>query len=241
MPTRYFSVLLVLMLSLPYSAAAQSLNDMVASLRADYVAAFNAANAARVASFYAEDALYISPSADRVEGRNAIELYIHSAMRQGLSNLTLRPTETRQIGDAVYDLGTYTMTEPGSGGQGTTTSGDYLVLLRRAGNNRLEIVRQISNRRDEPARAGRAPATARDEDEDDEMMAGTGMMQGGRGDHETMHPPGRAAHFAFRFGRAAFRIKCANEESMRACVEATMSLLDKLHAIRPPESRQPPR
>ena len=83
MPTRYFSVLLGLMLSLPCSAAAQSLNDMVASLRADYVAAFNAADAARLASLYAEDALYMSPSADRVEGRSAIELYTRSAMRQG--------------------------------------------------------------------------------------------------------------------------------------------------------------
>ena len=49
----------------------------------NYVAAFNAANAACVASFYAEDALYISPSADRVEERSAIELYTRSAMRQG--------------------------------------------------------------------------------------------------------------------------------------------------------------
>ncbi len=47
----------------------------------NYVAAFNAANAACVASFYAEDALYISPSADRVEER--VELYTRSAMRQG--------------------------------------------------------------------------------------------------------------------------------------------------------------
>ena len=65
------------------SAGAQSLQDTVARLRADYVAAFNAGDAARLASFYAEDAVYMSPSAERVEGRSAIELHTRSAMSVG--------------------------------------------------------------------------------------------------------------------------------------------------------------
>ena len=47
------------------------------------MAAFNAGDAARLAGFYAEDAVYVSPSAERVEGRSAIELHTRSAMSVG--------------------------------------------------------------------------------------------------------------------------------------------------------------
>ena len=47
------------------------------------MAVFNAAEATRVASLYAEDAVYMSPSAERVEGRSTIELYTRSAMPVG--------------------------------------------------------------------------------------------------------------------------------------------------------------
>ncbi len=43
-------------------------------------------------------------------------------------------------------------------------------------------------------------------------------------------PPSKAAHFNFRKGDARVDIKCADDEPMKACVDAGMALLDKLAA-----------
>jgi hypothetical protein len=74
------------------------------------------------------------------------------------------------------------------------------------------------------------------------------MMRGGpvphEGPHEGPHgpwmmrhmmemhrpPPSKAAHFRFRKGDAMVDIKCADDEPMKACVDAGSALLDKLAA-----------
>ncbi len=45
-----------------------------------------------------------------------------------------------------------------------------------------------------------------------------------------MHPPSKAAQFRFRKGDAMVDIKCADDEPMKACVDAGSALLDKLAA-----------
>lgn len=54
---------------------------------------------------------------------------------------------------------------------------------------------------------------------------GPGMMQAM---HEMHHRESKAAHFRFRKGDAMVDIKCAEDEPMKACVDASSSLLDKL-------------
>jgi len=39
---------------------------------------------------------------------------------------------------------------------------------------------------------------------------------------------GKAAHFSFRRGDSRVDIKCAADEPMKACVDAAMTLADKL-------------
>ena len=56
-----------------------------------------------------------------------------------------------------------------------------------------------------------------------------GMM----GHHGMMHRT-RAAVFRFRSGRAGFMVKCAEDEPMRACVDATLMLLDKVRSLPQP-------
>ena len=46
--------------------------------------------------------------------------------------------------------------------------------------------------------------------------------------HEMHRPPSKAAHFRFRKGDAMVDIKCADDEPMKACVDAGSALLDKL-------------
>ncbi len=52
----------------------------------------------------------------------------------------------------------------------------------------------------------------------------------GRGHHMRPPPPTKAAFFHFRKGDARVTIKCADDEPMKACVEAGSALLDKLAA-----------
>lgn len=78
-------------------------------------------------------------------------------------------------------------------------------------------------------------------------MRGRGEM-GGPGDmmrhghmeavmREMMHraapAPSKAARFMFRRGDALVNIKCADDEPMKACVDAGSALLDKLAAQQP--------
>lgn len=41
-------------------------------------------------------------------------------------------------------------------------------------------------------------------------------------------PPSKAAHFRFVHGNDMVEVKCADDESTRACVDALVTLLDKL-------------
>jgi hypothetical protein len=43
-------------------------------------------------------------------------------------------------------------------------------------------------------------------------------------------PPSKGAHFRFKKGDAMVDIKCADDEPMKACVDAGSALLDKLMA-----------
>lgn len=54
---------------------------------------------------------------------------------------------------------------------------------------------------------------------------GMGMM---RAMHDMHHRDSKAAHFRFRKGDAMVDIKCADNEPMKACVDAGSALLDKL-------------
>jgi hypothetical protein len=44
-------------------------------------------------------------------------------------------------------------------------------------------------------------------------------------------PPSKAAHFRLRNGNAGIDVKCADDEPMKACVDAAGQLIDKLSGI----------
>ncbi|MFP5407178.1 MAG: hypothetical protein ACLGHY_12860 [Gammaproteobacteria bacterium] len=55
-------------------------------------------------------------------------------------------------------------------------------------------------------------------------------------------PPSKGAHFKFEQGDNSIDVKCADDESMRACADVTIQLLDKLSAMpqRPSSSPDQP-
>ena len=61
------------------------------------------------------------------------------------------------------------------------------------------------------------------------------MERPGREDRRDMHHMmgmSKAAHFHFERGDAKGMVKCPDDETMKACVDATMTLLDKFSTSR---------
>lgn len=100
-------------------------------LAADWAAAFNAKDAAKVASLYAEDAVLMPPNQPMVKGRANIEAHWRGQIQQGGTNLQLTPVESAISGAHAFEVGTSTVTLPG----GQKDPGKYAVVLKRVGND----------------------------------------------------------------------------------------------------------
>ena len=118
-------------LALPALAGAQGKTDpLLDKLNAEFVAAFNAKDAARLASFYTEDASLMPPNQPLVKGRPNIEAYWRGAFEQGVANLQLKPVESATSGTIGFEAGTATLTVKTPGGMMKDTS-KYVVVFKR--------------------------------------------------------------------------------------------------------------
>ncbi|MER2279928.1 hypothetical protein ABS771_22865 [Methylobacterium brachiatum] len=50
-------------------------------------------------------------------------------------------------------------------------------------------------------------------------------------------PPPKGAHFRLERGDTRIDVKCADEDSMKACADITLQLVDKLGTLRPADAR----
>jgi uncharacterized protein (TIGR02246 family) len=145
MLTYITSAALALALLLSGAAHAQDSKEKVNKLRADYIAAFNSGQAESLAKLFAEDAVYLPASGERVEGRKAIEQSLQATFNEGASDLKVEPRDTQQVGNAYYDSGTYSFSASGPQGQKQTVRGNYLVLIQQAADGSFQIKYQIAN------------------------------------------------------------------------------------------------
>lgn len=120
----------------------------LSKLAADWAAAFNAKDAAKIASLYADDAVVMPPNQPMVKGRANIEAHFKGEIQQGATNFQLNPVESAISGSQAFEAGTSTLTLPG----GQTDSGKYLVVLKRVGND-WKIAYDIYNSDAPPAPA----------------------------------------------------------------------------------------
>jgi uncharacterized protein (TIGR02246 family) len=114
------------------------------ALLADLVTAFNARDFAKLASFYADDAVWMPPDTPMIRGRANIEATFKKAFeRTGVLKLTVSESE---VADArAVAMGTYTVTislgTPASvtgarGGGGTLVfPAKFLTVFKRIGND----------------------------------------------------------------------------------------------------------
>ena len=120
------------------SSGQQRTDPALNKLAAAFAEAFNAKDAASVASFYAEDAIVMPPDQPMVRGRRDVEAYYARGFRQDVSNFRLVPMESAITGPHAFEAGTSTLSErrgaSSPGGPGLiTTGGKYVVIYRRVG------------------------------------------------------------------------------------------------------------
>ena len=80
-----------------------------------FVAAFNAGDAATVASFYAEDAAVFPPGGARVDGRAAIQGFWQGAIDSGMKIEDLHAIEVEARQDMAGEVGVFTLIVPAEG------------------------------------------------------------------------------------------------------------------------------
>jgi uncharacterized protein (TIGR02246 family) len=99
-------------------------------ITADYAAAYNAKDAAKIASMYAEDAVVMPPNEPVVKGRANIQARLQREFKEGVK-LQLTPTESTISGAQAFEAGTATVTLPG----GRTEKEKYVVVYKRVGTD----------------------------------------------------------------------------------------------------------
>lgn len=98
-------------------------------LAAEFEAAYNSGDAAKVASMYAEDGVSMWPDQPMVKGRSAIEAALKKDMAKGKATVKLSPFHSAITGDSAHEAGTTTLTLP----DGRTVKEKYLVIYKRVG------------------------------------------------------------------------------------------------------------
>lgn len=100
-------------------------------LAAEFEAAFNAKDAAKVAALYAEDAVAMPPNRPMVKGRSAIEAQLKADMKKEPVTLKLSPFESGITGDRAYEAGTAAIKLP----DGRTVNEKYVTVYKRVGGD----------------------------------------------------------------------------------------------------------
>jgi uncharacterized protein (TIGR02246 family) len=96
-----------------------------------FVEAFNRGDAAAVARSYSADARALPPNAAMVEGRQAIQSLWQGAVASGMKLVSLETLSVETRGDLAFEVGRYTATVPGAGGQSVTEAGKFVVVWEK--------------------------------------------------------------------------------------------------------------
>ncbi|HYV99394.1 MAG TPA: nuclear transport factor 2 family protein [Gemmatimonadaceae bacterium] len=124
----------------------------IATVRNNYMAAFKAGDAAKMASLYTSDAIGMTagqPSTTDAQGLQAGSKGMLDMMSG--QEMVLTPTKTEVSGDMAYDAGTYHLTANMKGGGAMTEDGRYLVVLKRQTDGSWKLAADMNNLPTQPA------------------------------------------------------------------------------------------
>ena len=129
----------------PKTADPEADKAAINKVREDFMAAFNANDAAKVGDIYAETAVMMDAGQPTIQGRAAIVEHNKMFFDMNMVKISLTPRATMTSGDLAFDEGTYMIEiTPKAGGQAATAEGRYLVVLQR-GADGWKVIEDIGN------------------------------------------------------------------------------------------------
>src|SRR5439155_21836549 len=110
-------------------------NPALDKLAVDFQAAFNARDAAKIASMYTSDAVLMPPNRPMVKGRADIEAYYRAGFTGDFSDVKILPFESIASGNLAFEAGASTIVLPGPDGRPRTPVEKYVIVYKRAGKD----------------------------------------------------------------------------------------------------------
>ena len=98
----------------------------------------------QVIELYAQDAVFLTGTGDRITGRTAIRTALKKALDTNTPYLTVRSLVTEQSGNLGYDSGDYRETITPVSGEGKREShGNYVIVFKRQPNGKWLIIEHV--------------------------------------------------------------------------------------------------
>jgi len=104
--------------------------DSITKLVQEFTTAYNAKDAAKVATLFSGGAGLMPPNASTVRGTESIQGYFVSRFAQGASDLLIEPKDIAGSGALAYASGDYSLKLAPAGGPERRDRGKFLWVLR---------------------------------------------------------------------------------------------------------------
>jgi uncharacterized protein (TIGR02246 family) len=125
----------------------EALTAEMSQLEAEWKQAYEAGDAATLASFYTDDAIYMAPYTGAIHGRAAIQTRMAETMGAMTDRqITIERTDAGASGDLAYGIGTYNL-QMGMEGmdEPLSDSGKYVTISKRDADGSWKIYAHIWN------------------------------------------------------------------------------------------------
>ncbi|HKM90332.1 MAG TPA: nuclear transport factor 2 family protein [Candidatus Acidoferrales bacterium] len=146
--------------SLPAQSSSNSAKE-IATIREQWVTNWNAKNLEPIVKLYAQDAVLLPSTGQRIEGRDAIGNYLKRVMVSSTGNLSVTSVSEEDAGKLAFDSGSFQdAVKAGGGGIGGNggiggrggiggggqrrVEGNYLIVLKRGPGGKWLIVQHAS-------------------------------------------------------------------------------------------------
>lgn len=126
------------------AASAGSAADDVKQVERDMLAAWKAKDAAKVASYYADDAVVAVPGAPLDKGHEAILKSTTASLKDPAFSLDFSNEDTRVAGDLAYTRGTFRVSFTNPQKKPQSQSGNYLTVFARQADGGWKAVEDFA-------------------------------------------------------------------------------------------------
>jgi uncharacterized protein (TIGR02246 family) len=125
----------------PDSRSAQMAQQDISDLHSGLLKAYNAKDAAGVASFYSDDAILMPPNLAPVKSKIAVADFMRQMLMPPMNSMLMNVAETTVSGDYAFSTGFYTVLKT----DGTTLDDGKFVEILKNDSGTWHIYREIYN------------------------------------------------------------------------------------------------